>query len=272
MLMTFEDGTTQGWAGGGPNNQPQLVENSTAQAYGGTHSLRIVCAGTTNYEGAACTVSGLEPGKAYQVTARVLYLSGTTAVELGTRMGEPPWTPGDQLTVPAPGPEWQQLQGMVTAGPTGLVELSARTSAVTGAAEFYLDDVSVLLPAPVPTMTRARRELAAALTQAGLPAFDSMPATLTVPAVVIAPDQPYLTPNRVGGKLTGQLRLRLGLFASAADNQAALEVCEQLAEQVLAALPHGVTVLDLSAPRVEAVAQGAAYLMDLTAIAQIQGE
>ena len=120
--------------------------------------------------------------------------------------------------------------------------------------------------------TDARQELALLLRDAGLPAFAQMPQTVTLPAVVLVPDSPYLTPTRVGPQLAYQMGLRILVLGQAADNAAGLALIEQLLDDTLSALPGSVLVTRIDPPTLDTLgAQGSAYGSEITAQLHLEG-
>lgn len=117
------------------------------------------------------------------------------------------------------------------------------------------------------TFTEVRIEIEAALRAAGLPAFASMPATVAPPAVVINPDQPWITPYGLGGKGVYTVNFRISVMAPALDTEGSTTYLEELVEDTLDALPSGVDVHNVSSPRLESLSnsQGSAYAADIYA-------
>lgn len=124
------------------------------------------------------------------------------------------------------------------------------------------------------TATEARRDIAAALTTAGITAFPSTPSTMPLPCVVLVPDSTYLELVSVGGALTYRLGMRAQINAPALSTDAALETIEQLIDDTIAALPSGVTASTVSAPRLDSLGtgQGSLYVAEVTLSALIKKE
>ena len=120
--------------------------------------------------------------------------------------------------------------------------------------------------------TDARNDIAAALTSAGLTAHATVPTTIIPPCVIVAPDEPYIEPDRIGDWLRYTAYLRIGCIAQAVDNRAGLANCETLIDQVLTHLPDGVTVSRVGAPSLDDIgAQGAVYVAEVTITAHLEG-
>jgi hypothetical protein len=121
--------------------------------------------------------------------------------------------------------------------------------------------------------TDARLAITAALTAAGLPAFSYVPKTVSMPAVIVIPDDPYLTPNRVGSQLSMEIAFVVACVANGNDNEAAVAVCEALAEAVVVSLPDGVRAVRVSRPSLDSIgAQGSVYVAEVTVQAQVQSD
>lgn len=96
----------------------------------------------------------------------------------------------------------------------------------------------------------ARAHVADLLAGVGVPVFTYPPATVSLPAVLIVADDPYLTPHTVGGWLIG-LAVQVVVSGTGAGSAPA-QTLDQLLEAVLAALPAGqVTVRPLPTPRTD---------------------
>lgn len=120
--------------------------------------------------------------------------------------------------------------------------------------------------------TDARVEIAAALTAAGLPAFPYLPETVTLPAVIITPRDPYVIPDRIGRDLTYTANFRVSMLAQALDNAAGLAAVEDLIDRTMAAMPDGVLVLSVGPPLIDDLgAQGSAYVAEMDIAAHVTG-
>lgn len=118
--------------------------------------------------------------------------------------------------------------------------------------------------------TDARSEIAELLNLAGIPTWAETPATVSLPSVVIAPDSPYIFPNRIGNHLTYQVNLALKCSAMAADNAAGLATVEALIDDILKALPASVNVTAVNAPSTDDLgAQGNVLTAEILITAQV---
>lgn len=122
--------------------------------------------------------------------------------------------------------------------------------------------------------TEIRDEITTALRAAGIPAFASQPGTAPNPAVIIGPDSPYLTFDRVGPINGYTIGLRLTVQVQALDTAASLAILEALIEDVIGALPTGIGVSPVTAPRLESLGtgQGSAYTAEIPVTAHARKE
>jgi hypothetical protein len=98
-------------------------------------------------------------------------------------------------------------------------------------------------------LSSVRNPLKTALAGVAANVFDSVPESPIVPFAAIVPNVPYLQPTLLG-KDTIKLRLNFVLTVGVAiyDNQSALDNWEQLVISILAAIPSGYEVGDVSNP------------------------
>lgn len=98
-------------------------------------------------------------------------------------------------------------------------------------------------------LSSVRNPLKTALAGVAANVFDAVPESPIVPFAAIVPNVPYLQPTLLG-KDTVKLRLNFVLTVGVAiyDNQSALDNWEQLVISILAAIPSGYEVGDVSNP------------------------
>lgn len=98
-------------------------------------------------------------------------------------------------------------------------------------------------------LSSVRTPLKTAIAGVAANVFDSVPESPIVPFAAIVPNVPYLQPTLLG-KDTVKLRLNFVLTVGVAiyDNQSALDNWEQLVISILAAIPSGYEVGDVSNP------------------------
>jgi len=113
--------------------------------------------------------------------------------------------------------------------------------------------------------TRVRKELAAALTAQGIPAFPALPHAITPPMVAFQAGDPYIRIDRIGATLQVEVQLRASMIVPTLDGTGSLEQLEELIDATLLALPPDVFASEVSAPRVDRLgeAQGAVLIADL---------
>jgi Concanavalin A-like lectin/glucanases superfamily len=152
----YETGSS-GFTTVGPINPASAHGRSTDRAYSGTYSYKVVAPGNTNYEGVYNSgfAYHLKPSTSYTFTGRVFNeSSSTTSVAIAVRNMAYQNTASQTITTKG---EWVPFSltcvtnienegGGVVPG----LELLAGTSAITGAATFYLDDLSVVETTPTP--------------------------------------------------------------------------------------------------------------------------
>lgn len=98
-------------------------------------------------------------------------------------------------------------------------------------------------------LSAVRNPLKTAIANVAANVYDSVPEAPIVPFAVIVPNVPYME-TRLIGKDTIKLQLNFVMTLGVAmyDNQAALDNIEQLVISVLAAIPSGYEVGDVSNP------------------------
>jgi hypothetical protein len=98
-------------------------------------------------------------------------------------------------------------------------------------------------------LSSVRNPLKTAIAGVAANVYDSVPEAPIVPFAAIVPNTPYLQPNFLS-KANVKLKVNLVITVGVAiyDNQSALDNIEQLAISILAALPSGYEVGDLTNP------------------------
>jgi hypothetical protein len=110
----------------------------------------------------------------------------------------------------------------------------------------------------------ARRTLADAFDQVAANVYAYPPQVVVPPAVVIVPDEPYLELVSIGSNVRIRSRHRLTVAVQAIDNQATLELLENLCVAVYANLPTGVTAGEFSRPQTQQVGPSDLLVSDVT--------
>jgi hypothetical protein len=96
--------------------------------------------------------------------------------------------------------------------------------------------------------TAARGTLATALANVGGTVYAVAPAVPSPPCLVIAADNPWMTPGTMGGALRNQLHFKILVVVMDRDNTAALAEIEEHTEGVLTALKGLATFRDVTPP------------------------
>ncbi len=96
--------------------------------------------------------------------------------------------------------------------------------------------------------TESRTTLAAALTGHGYKVYATAPAIPVAPSIVIVPDSPWITPERIGSTLNYRVRWRLLVVISPRKNDAASLDTETAVDVILGLIPKGYNVDQVGAP------------------------
>ena len=98
-------------------------------------------------------------------------------------------------------------------------------------------------------LTSVRTPLKTAISGVAANVYDSVPEAPIVPFAAVVPNVPYLQPNFLGkGNVKVKVNLVITVGVAIYDNQSALDNIEQLAISILAALPTGYEVGDVTNP------------------------
>jgi hypothetical protein len=104
------------------------------------------------------------------------------------------------------------------------------------------------------TLSTVRTTLASAIEGAGYKAHRFPPATVMPPAVVIVPDEPYLTAEVISaGGNRWAVAFELIVCVAALDNEAQLIQLENITVDVVRALPRGIELGPIRRPTLEQV-------------------
>jgi hypothetical protein len=96
--------------------------------------------------------------------------------------------------------------------------------------------------------TESRTTLAAALTGHGYKIYSTAPAIPITPSIVIVPDSPWITPERIGSNLNYRVRWKLLVVISPRKNDAASIDTENAVDVILGLIPAGFTVDQVGPP------------------------
>lgn len=102
--------------------------------------------------------------------------------------------------------------------------------------------------------TSVRDVLQAALSGVAANVYDSVPEAVIPPFCALVPNEPYLQPNLIGQSVI-KLQVNLKITAAVAymSNSASMDNLEKLIISILAAIPSGYTVGDISVPSIVSV-------------------
>lgn len=102
--------------------------------------------------------------------------------------------------------------------------------------------------------TSIRDSLQSALSSVAANVYDSVPEAVIPPFCALVPNDPYLQPNLIG-QSTIKLQINLKITAAVAymSNSASLDNLEKLIISILAVIPSGYIVGDISAPSIVSV-------------------
>lgn len=121
------------------------------------------------------------------------------------------------------------------------------------------------------TFTLARSELVDLYQLAGIDAYAYTPPTVVPPIVTVLPSSSWITPNRLGDRMSAAVELTVTAYVSLIDSSVALEQLEQLIEELINATPSGVLIDSVDAPRIDSTSsQGELLASDLTITAQVR--
>ena len=103
-------------------------------------------------------------------------------------------------------------------------------------------------------LTSVRTPLKTAIQGVAANTYDSVPESPIVPFAAVVPSAPYLQPTLLGkSNVKVKVNLVMTIGVAIYDNQSALDNIEQLVISILAAIPSGYEVGDVSNPIIVAV-------------------
>lgn len=115
----------------------------------------------------------------------------------------------------------------------------------------------------VTTLEQLRRDTAARLTTAGVPAYGHVPERLTPPAAIVLPDQPYVSGDEADELTmcgTFRVRLRVALLGARGTNELAADQLDELVVKAVTELDAGGFSRLTVAEPAELELNGATYL------------
>ena len=121
------------------------------------------------------------------------------------------------------------------------------------------------MPTPTTIQADVRAPLATALASVTASVYQSPPEAIIAPACVIIADSPYLESLLVNGAVT---KVKINFIISAVvaynNNAGALDNLEQLAIQILGAMPPGYVVGNVERPSIMNVGTGSFLMSDIS--------
>jgi hypothetical protein len=119
--------------------------------------------------------------------------------------------------------------------------------------------------------TESRNTLAAALTGQGYRVYSTAPAVPVTPSIVIVPDAPWITPERVGSVLNYRVRWKVLVVISPRKNEAAALDTETAVDTILALIPAGFIVDQVGPPSLADIgAQGTVITTEINVQAHMK--
>lgn len=120
-------------------------------------------------------------------------------------------------------------------------------------------------------ITDARGDIVEALGDVGVKVYDVAPKTPIPPCLAVSSGSPWMVPERLGGAMS--LRAYWRVMCVVRDGADYLPALEALVEDVLEALPDGVTCDSVGPPSVLDIgAQGSVLACDVNISAHLTGE
>ena len=101
---------------------------------------------------------------------------------------------------------------------------------------------------PSSIAVNVRGALKSAISSVSANVYDSVPEAPMVPFAAVVPNTPYLEPNLIGTSTRTKINLTITIGVAMYSNSAALDNIEQLIMSILAVIPSGYTVGNVSNP------------------------
>jgi hypothetical protein len=106
---------------------------------------------------------------------------------------------------------------------------------------------------PTSIQANVRAPLATALAGVAASVYESVPEALIAPACLIIPDTPYMETTLISSSIQVKLNFTITAAVAYNNNAGALDHLEKLLMQILAAIPSGYIVGDVSRPSITAL-------------------
>ena len=101
---------------------------------------------------------------------------------------------------------------------------------------------------PSSIAVNVRGALKTAISSVSANVYDSVPEAPMVPFAAVVPNTPYLEPNLIGASTRTKINLTITIGVAMYSDAAALDNIEQLIMSILAVIPSGYTVGNVSNP------------------------
>ncbi len=119
--------------------------------------------------------------------------------------------------------------------------------------------------------TESRTALVTAFSGQGLKVYTTVPAVPSPPCIVIAPDSPWVVPERIGSNLNYRVRWRVLVVISPRNNEAATLDIENALDALLPLVPAGFSWDLVNPPQLNDVgAQGTVYTTEISVSAHMK--
>lgn len=109
------------------------------------------------------------------------------------------------------------------------------------------------MPTPTSIQANVRAPLATALAGVTASVYESVPEALIAPAAIIIPGTPYLETTLISSSVQVKINFTITAAVAFNNNAGALDNLEKLSLQILAAIPSGYVVGDVSRPSITAL-------------------
>jgi hypothetical protein len=106
---------------------------------------------------------------------------------------------------------------------------------------------------PTSIQANVRAPLATALASVAASVYESVPEALIAPAAIIIPGIPYMETTLISSSVQVKINFTITAAVAFNNNAGALDNLEKLALQILAAIPSGYVVGDVSRPSITAL-------------------
>ena len=116
---------------------------------------------------------------------------------------------------------------------------------------------------PTSIQANVRAPLATALAGVAASVYQSVPEALVAPAAIIIPGTPYLETTLISSSVQVKINFTITAAVAFNNNAGALDNLEKLVIQILAAIPSGYIVGDVSRPSIVALGSSNLLISDI---------